>query len=341
MSTFGLISAGKSIETALEALPTIVDQFPEVLYLIIGKTHPEVFASEGEQYREFLQKKVIELKMQRHVLFVNKYLSLEILLEYLQRTDIYLFTSKDPQQAVSGTLAYAMSAGCPVISTPIPHSLELLDGAGINFDFQNPIQLADAALLMLSNPKMMEEMRLNALHKISPTAWQNSAITHIYLATALLNKEGFRPDYRYPPISLDHVTRLTTDFGMIQFAKIAAPDESSGYTVDDNARSLIAVTKYFEQTGNFDDLHLINTYLEYILFCQQADGSLLNYVTIDKIFFEKNKDENLEDANGRAIWALGEFLSLKHLLHLHLQAQVEATFQKAIPTIEQLNHLEL
>lgn len=106
------------------------------------------------------------------MLFINKYLSLEILLEYLQRTDIYLFTSKDPLQAVSGTLAYAMSAGCPVIWTPIPHSLELLDGAGINFDFRNPQELAAAAILMLSNPRMMEEMRMNALHKISPTACQ-------------------------------------------------------------------------------------------------------------------------------------------------------------------------
>lgn len=336
LSTFGLISAGKSIETGLEALPKIVAQFPDVLYLIIGKTHPEVIQHEGEAYREYLKEKVQELKMERHVLFVNKYLSLEILLEYLERTDIYLFTSKDPQQAVSGTLAYAMSAGCPIISTPIPHALELLDGAGINFDFQNAAQLANACLLMLSNPSMMEDMRMNALHKISPTAWQNAAIAHINLAAKLLNKKDFQPAYQYPPISLEHINRMTTDFGMIQFAKIAEPDPASGYTVDDNARALIAVTKDFELTGNFEDLHLINTYLEYILFCQQADGSFLNYVTIDQDFFNKNQDENLEDANGRAIWALGEFLSLQHLLHLHLQAQVEAAFQKAIPKIEQL-----
>ncbi len=336
LSTFGLISEGKSIETALLALPRIVSKFPDVLYLIIGKTHPEVLKIDGERYRDFLQKMVRELKMERHVLFVNKYLSLDILLEYLQRTDIYLFTSKDPQQAVSGTLAYAMSAGCPIIATPIPHSLELLEGAGINFNFQNPEQLADAAILMLSNPKMMEDMRMNALHRISPTAWQNSAIAHIDLAKSILKTENFKANYQLPVISLDHVKRMTTAFGMIQFAKVAEPDKASGYTVDDNARALIATTKDFELTGDFEDLHLINTYLNFILFCLQEDGSFLNYVTIEQDFFEKNKDENLEDANGRAIWALGEFLSLHHLISLHLQAQVEAAFQRAMPKIERL-----
>lgn len=336
ISTFGLISEGKGIETALEALPKIVAQFPNVLYLIIGKTHPEVVKQEGEIYRDYLHEKVKELKIANNVLFINKYLELEVLLEYLQRTDVYFFTSKDPQQAVSGTLVYALSAACPVVSTPIPHSLELLDGAGINFDFGNADQLADAAILMLSNPKMMEEMRLNALHRISPTSWQNAAISHIDLAKTILNATDFQQNYKIPEINLEHINRMTTDFGMIQFAKISEPDLASGYTIDDNARALIAVAKHFELTGKFSDLPLINIYLKFILFCQQEDGSFLNYVTTDKQFFDKNKDENLEDANGRAIWALGEFLSMKQLLDFSLQAQVENAFKKAIHSIPQL-----
>lgn len=336
ITTFGLISEGKGIETALDALPEITMQFPEVLYLIIGKTHPEVVKNDGEVYREFLQKKVKELKIEKNVLFINKYLSLEVLLEYLQRTDLYFFTSKDPQQAVSGTFVYALSAGCPVISTPIPHSLELLDGAGMNFDFGNAKQLADDAILVLSDPEMMENMRLNALHKISPTAWQNAAIGHINLAKSILKKNSFPLFYKIPEINLEHIERMTTDFGMIQFAKIADPDFESGYTIDDNARALIAVAKHFELTGKFSDLPLINKYLKYILFCQQEDGSFLNYVTCEKQFFDKNKEENLEDANGRTIWALGEFLSLKQLLDLNLQAQVEAAFDKAIHSISNL-----
>ena len=336
LSTFGLISEGKGIETALEALPKIAVKFPNVLYLIIGKTHPEVVKNEGEIYRDFLFEKVKELKLENNVLFINKYLDLEVLLEYLQRTDLYFFTSKDPQQAVSGTLVYALSAACPVLSTPIPHSLEMLDGAGINFDFGNAEQLADAAILVLSNPEMMETMRLNALHRISPTAWQNAAISHIKIAKDLLKSTNFQLKYKVPEINLKHINRMTTDFGMIQFSKISDPDLASGYTIDDNARALIAVAKHFELTGKFSDLPLITTYLKFILFCQQEDGSFLNYVTTDKQFFAKNKEENLEDSNGRAIWALGEFLSLKQLLDFNLQAQVEAAFQKAIQRIHGL-----
>jgi glycosyltransferase involved in cell wall biosynthesis len=334
ISTFGLISEGKGIETALEALPKITAKFPDVLYLIIGKTHPEVVKNDGEVYRDFLHKRVKELKIEKNVLFINKYLSLDVLLEYLHRTDLYFFTSKDPNQAVSGTLVYALSAACPVVSTPIPHSIELLDGAGINFDFGNSDQLADAAILILSDTKKMEEMQLNALHRISPTAWQNAAIAHVNLAQKQLGAHQFKLNYKFPPISLQHIKRMTTDFGMIQFAKVAKPDLSSGYTIDDNARALIAVAKHFELTGKFSDLPLISIYLNFILFCQQEDGSFLNYVNIEKDFFEKNRDENLEDANGRAIWALGEFLSLEQFLDFNLQAQVESAFQKAIPIIE-------
>ena len=336
VSTFGLISEGKGIVTALDALPKIVAKFPTVLYLIIGKTHPEVLKNEGEIYRDFLQAKVKDLKIEGNVLFINKYLDLEVLLEYLQRTDLYFFTSKDPQQAVSGTLVYALSAACPVLSTPIPHSLEMLDGAGINFDFGNSEQLADAAILVLSNPEMMNTMQLNALHRVSPTAWQNAAIAHINLAKTLLKHDDFQLNYKIPEINLKHMVRMTTDVGIIQFAEISDPDIASGYTIDDNARALIAVAKHFELTGKFSDLPLINAYLKFILFCQQEDGSFLNYVTADKHFFDKNKDENLEDSNGRAIWALGEFLSLNQLLDSKLQAQVEAAFQKAVHRIHHL-----
>ena len=179
LSTFGLISEGKSIETALDALPKIIERFPKILYLILGKTHPEVVKRDGEKYREFLYQKVQELHLENNVRFVNKYLSLEELMDYLQRTKIYLFTSKDPNQAVSGTLAYAMACGCPIIATPIPHAKEFLDGAGLNYDFQNANQLAEKTIELLYNPKLLKEVRLNALHKISPTSWQNSAIAHI------------------------------------------------------------------------------------------------------------------------------------------------------------------
>jgi glycosyltransferase involved in cell wall biosynthesis len=335
LSTFGLISEDKSIETALEALPEIIKKFPDVLYLIIGKTHPEVVKNEGEKYREYLSDKVMELKIQKNVQFVNRYLSLEDLIEYLQRTDIYLFTSKNPNQAVSGTLAYAMACGCPIISTPIPHSKELLDGAGINFDFKNAEQLANAAIKLFLNPTLLEQMRSNALHRINPTAWQNVAISHVELAQGISKSKQNPVKFKLPAISLAHIKRMTTKEGMIQFATIDIPDLETGYTLDDNARALIAVTKHYNITGELADLDLINTYLNFILFCQEEDGSFLNYVDKSCNYFEKNHHENLEDSNGRAIWALGEFMTYAHLFPENSITRVKLALNKSLHHINE------
>lgn len=333
-STFGLLNSGKCIETALEALPTIINKFPNVLYLIIGKTHPNVKAEEGEKYRNFLEDKVVQLGLQGHVKFIDKYLELDELLAYLQRTDIYLFTSKDPFQAVSGTFSYAMASGCPIISTPIPHAKEMLkDGAGMIVDFHNPEQLAQAVIRLLYDPILLEQMKLNGLHKIAPTSWENSAIAHIGLIEKQIKYNKKKLRYHLPEISLEHIKRLTTDTGMIQFSKIATPDPESGFTLDDNARALIAVAKHYQLTGDEEDLRLIDIYLDFIIFCQQDDGSFMNYVDHEGNYYDKNRDENLEDSNGRAIWALGEFCSYDCLFSYNNLRRAEMALEKALPNI--------
>jgi glycosyltransferase involved in cell wall biosynthesis len=333
LSTFGLLNEGKSIETVLEALPQIIEKFPSVIYLIIGKTHPEVLKREGEKYRNFLYEKVQELHIENNVRFINKYLSLDELMDYLQRTKIYLFTSKDPNQAVSGTLAYAMACGCPVIATPIPHAKEFLDGAGFNYDFQDANQLAEKTIELLYNPKLLREMRLNALHKINPTSWQNSAIAHIELVKNNSKKHKIVLQYEMPKISLNHIKRMTTINGLIQFSAISKPSIESGYTLDDNARALIAVTKHYQLTNAEEDLELIKTYLKFILFCQQEDGSFLNYVDKEGNFTANNSNENLEDANGRAIWALGEFISFNEILDKNMIRKAKFAIEKSLKNI--------
>jgi glycosyltransferase involved in cell wall biosynthesis len=334
MSTFGLLSSGKCIETALDALPSIINKFPNVLYLIIGKTHPNVVLEEGEVYRNSLKQKITDLGLINHVQFIDEYLPLDELLAYLQRTDIYLFTSKDPFQAVSGTFAYAMASGCPIIATPIPHAKEMLkDGAGLIVDFGSPKQLAEAMLKLLYDPLLLEQMSLNALHKIVPTSWDNSAIAHIDLIGKQLKTTTPELHYDLPEISLEHIKRLTTETGMIQFSKIDKPDINSGYTLDDNARALIAVAKHYQMTRDESDLHLIEIYLNFIIYCQQEDGTFMNYVDIDGTYFDKNKDENLEDSNGRAIWALGEFSSYASLFPQYHINRAEAALEKALPNI--------
>ena len=330
LSTFGLLGANKSIETALDALPHICKKFPTVLYLIIGKTHPEIAKTDGERYRNFLHQKVIDLNLQNNVLFINSYLPINDIIDYLQRTSIYLFTSKDPLQAVSGTFAYAMASGCAIVSTPIPHAKEMLrSGTGILVDFQNPIQLALAVKKLLTNPNLMQQKRLKGLHKIVPTAWQNSAIAHIELINKQLKNE-LTLKYTWPQFNLKHIKQLTTSKGMIQFSKIDVPDLETGYTIDDNARALIAVAKHYQLTKNLADLNLIEIYLKYIVSCQQTDGNFLNYMSIKGKFMDKNHIENLEDANGRAIWALGEFCSFANLFDASLIEMAEMSLNKAL-----------
>ncbi|MHB9054643.1 MAG: glycosyltransferase [Paludibacteraceae bacterium] len=330
LTTFGLLSSGKSIETTLNALPAIIKQSPEVVFLVIGKTHPEVVKNEGESYRESLIQKVNNLKIQDHVIFINKYLSLSELLEYLQLTDIYLFTTNDPNQAVSGTFVYAMSCGCPIISTPIPHAKEVLTrDTGIIFDFRNSEQLAEDVNLLLNDNKLRGNFRTTTLQKIAPTAWENSAIAHAMLFKSMSDNK-IQTRYNLPDINMEHLKSMTTEIGMIQFSKINQPDSDSGYTLDDNARALVATCMYFKLDRDKESLNLIRKYLAFIKFCQQSDGHFLNYVDQERNFTDQNQTVNLDDSNGRAIWALGYMVSLKGILPEAMVTEAISIFEKAL-----------
>jgi glycosyltransferase involved in cell wall biosynthesis len=335
ISTFGLLSSGKCIETSINALQVIVQKEPNVLFLIIGKTHPSVVKNEGEMYRESLQKRIAELDLCYNVKFINQYLPLNELLDYLQLTDIYLFTSKDRNQAVSGTFSYAISCGCPIISTPIPHAVEVLqNGTGIIIDFENPKQLAEQVLKLLNDEQLRKSISVNGIHKLAPTAWENSAIAH-----AQLFKENGKPlslHYKLPPINLKHFKNLTTSFGMIQFSIINQPDKNSGYTLDDNARALIAMCQHFEVTHNKSDLNYILLYYKFIKHCLQSDGYFLNYVDVQQKFTKQN-NENLADANGRAIWALGYLISLGEKIPNNLLLDAKQTFAKSMLYVEKIH----
>lgn len=340
LSTFGLLSSGKDIGTTLDALPAIIKQRPETMFLILGKTHPEVVKHEGEKYREMLEQKVVKLSLQHHVRFVNKYLELPELLEYLQLTDIYLFTANDPNQAVSGTFVYAMSCGCPIISTPIPHAKEMLtDETGIIFDFQNSDQLAAAAIKLLNDDHLRKNIGINALHKIASTVWENSAIAHAKLFEKL-DDERISLQYNFPVINLKHFKKMTTGFGMIQFSKINQPDIDSGYTLDDNARALIAMCQHYELTKDEADLEYIHIYYNFIKYCLQSEAVFLNYVDEERNFTRQNNTANLEDANGRAIWALGYLIAKGDLLPTASQSiaeDAELTIQHVLLNIDHIH----
>ncbi|MES2873925.1 MAG: glycosyltransferase [Bacteroidota bacterium] len=190
LSTFGLLSSNKSIETALEALPAVVAKFPEVMYLIIGRTHPEVVKHEGEAYRISLEQRISQLGLSDNIRFINKYVELPELLELLQLTDVYLFTSRDPNQAVSGTFAYAMSCGCPVISTAIPHAKEILTpDTGILVGFNDPKGFSDALLKLLADNVLHSLMGKNTLDASKASEWPNVALSHKRMLQNYLPKQ--------------------------------------------------------------------------------------------------------------------------------------------------------
>lgn len=314
LTTFGLISESKCIETTIEALPKVVEKYPNVLFLLLGKTHPEVLRLNGEQYRQRLQNRIDTLHLNANVRMIDAYLPLELLQTYLQLTDIYLFTSKDENQAVSGTFSYALAAGCPVISTPIPHAMELLDDEnGLIVPFQNAEALAKAIIDLLNNEALRKTISSNVFHKISKTIWKNSAIQHVHLFQKLL-AEQHTFKFKIPEINLNHIEKLTDKFAMIQFSKLSNPDITTGYTLDDNARAIIAMASLNSKSLQQKSLDLIDIYLNFIAYCQQKDGSFLNYVNLEGKFTEQNYDENLDDSTGRALWALAVIASKRNFL---------------------------
>ena len=255
------------------------------------------------------------------------------LLEYLQLTDIYLFTTNDPNQAVSGTFVYAMSCGCPIISTPIPHAKEVLTtDTGIIFDFRNSRQLADGVIRLLNDEPLRRSISSNTLQKIVSTAWENSAVAHAMLFEKISGDISIL--YNLPAINLNHLKQMTTNTGIIQFSKINQPDISSGYTLDDNARALIAMCMHFKLTGDEKSLYYIKLYLSFIRLCQQPAGDFLNYVDKDNRFTDQNKTTNLDDSNGRAIWALGYLVSAKDFLPEEIISEAISIIQKTIPHLE-------
>ncbi len=337
LSTFGLLSSGKNIETTLSALPEIIKVNNNVLFLIIGKTHPSVVKQEGEKYRIMLKDKIETLGLQKHVQFINAFLPLSELLEYLQLTDIYLFTSKDPNQAVSGTFSYAISCGCPIISTPIPHAREILQhDSGIIVDFENVTQVANAVTSLLNDEQRRITISTNGLHKIASTSWENAAIAHARVFEKI-TENRIVLKYRTPPVNLEHLKKLTTGFGIIQFSKINQPDMASGYTLDDNARALIAICQHYELTSEEEDLTLIHIYFNFIKYCLQSEGYFLNYVDKQNNFTIQNNNTNLADANGRAIWALGYLISLSSILPKNLINDAQDLMNKALLKIQNIH----
>ncbi|PIR89589.1 MAG: hypothetical protein COU07_01685 [Candidatus Harrisonbacteria bacterium CG10_big_fil_rev_8_21_14_0_10_40_38] len=300
LSTFGLLSPGKGIEYAIRSLPPLVKQFPNLLYLVLGATHPVIQRNDGEAYRNFLLSEVNRLNLKNNVKFYNRYLGLEEILAYLKATDVYVSPSIDPRQSVSGTLSYALGCGRPVISTKTEYAKHLVsDFTGVLVPVKSAKAFTKALQLLLTDEKMRYNMSQAAYEATRKMVWPNVAGEYfrIFNKFASLKAE----ERKLPEIKFDHLSRLTDDFGIIQHARYSRPEKRFGYSTDDNTRALIASAKHYGKSPSVELVRLMGVYLDFLKFVQQKDGSFANIVT-SKHSHDGTKDE---DVYGRAMWALG------------------------------------
>lgn len=311
--TFGFIGRNKGIETVLKALPAVVAKYPQLVYIVLGKTHPNVIRHSGEEYRIFLLGLVKKLGLEKHVIFLNEFIDQSELFKYLSATDIYITPYTNEAQITSGTLSYAVGAGAAVISTPYWHAAEMLsEGRGRLFGFNDSEALSDIFLDLLDHPEVMQELRKKASDFGREITWPKIGEKYSDLAykvvaeqPELTDKEMMLDLPALPPFLLDHIHRLTDDTGIIQHAKYGIPNLKEGYCLDDNARALLMVMMTYKRNKHPLALKLSPTYLSYIHYMQNPDGAFRNFLSFNRNFLD---EVGSEDSFGRTIWALGYLL---------------------------------
>jgi glycosyltransferase involved in cell wall biosynthesis len=312
--TFGFVGRNKGIETVIKALPKVVEKYPEVLYIILGKTHPSVLRHSGEEYRTFLMRLVKNLQLDKNVVFLNEFLDEQDLFKYLYACDIYITPYLNEAQITSGTLSYAVGVGAAVISTPYWHAAELLaDKRGKFFDFGDFNGLSKTLTALFDNPEELKKIKKKAYEYGLKITWPKTGEKYMKLAEKILKEEPIAVEKKetemdlllLPPFCLNHINRMTDDTGIIQHAKFGIPNLKEGYCLDDNARALLMVLMTYRQMKDARALELSPIYLSYIHYMQNPDGTFRNFLSFSRNFLDK---VGSEDSFGRTIWALGYLL---------------------------------
>jgi glycosyltransferase involved in cell wall biosynthesis len=322
--TFGLLSPNKGIENVIQALPQILSKHKNVVYMVAGATHPHVLRRDGDQYRSYLQALAKEVGVESNVIFHNRFVSPEEMVEFIGAADIYITPYRHEAQVVSGTLAYALGAGKAVISTPYWHAIELLDDRrGALVPFQDPDAIARKTVELLDTPAIRHAMRKRAYMFARDMVWKSVAQGYMESFARVRSDRMESPKVQFsarvtrksldqlPELKLNHFNRLTDDTGMLQHSIFATPKYGEGYTTDDNARALI-FTVMLEQLGKGRDESTSSTQassFRYMAFLEHAfnpaNGRFRNFLGYDRRW---NEAEGSEDCHGRALWGLGTVL---------------------------------
>lgn len=339
--TFGLLSKNKGIETVIRALPSVINKYPDVIYVVVGNTHPSVIKYHGEEYREYLINLSEKLGIRNNVYFIDHFVTDEELLTYLRHTYIYITPYLNEEQITSGTLSYAIGAGAASISTPYWHAKELLDnGRGELFPFKNSEALSSLLDELLNDPCKLKTIRKNALLYAQYIKWPSIGLRYREVAQSIIKQPGkYQNNNSFelstlPAFSLEHIKRLTDDTGIVQHAKYGIPNLKEGYCLDDNARALILMLMASEHRATKDIKDLLPVYVSYIHYMQREDGWFRNFLHFNRNYLD---DIGSEDSFGRTIWALCYMMynapgnSYREFAH--------DLFGNSFPVMQKLQHL--
>ena len=311
LSTFGLISPGKGLETVIEALPAMLERHPGISYTIAGRTHPDIARREGERYRLTLERRVFELGLEDRVEFDDRFLTINELSDLLATTDVFLTPYGNREQIASGALTYAIAAGCAVVSTPYWYAQDMLaSGAGLLVPFGDSEALAQAVCSYLERPDTLAAARAEAQRIGSSLAWPAVAEA---TASVLQEADKLAPrrrptgvaDLHLTSLRSDHLLTLADDVGIVQHAHGIIPNRESGYCVDDVAR-LAVVSLALAPRG--DEQIWTSHLYRALAFMHSAagDDGMRNFMSYDRQWLD---EPHTGDHVGRSIWALGDILA--------------------------------
>jgi hypothetical protein len=305
--TFGLLAPNKGIETIIDALPAVTEHHPNLLYVVLGATHPNLVAHEGEAYRDRLKALAADLGVAENVSFIDSFFEHDELIEYLQAADIYSTPYTNPAQITSGTLSYAIGVGKAVISTPYVHATEILaDGHGVLVDFGDVAAFSREIDRLLSSDRDRSRLMQRAYERGRTMIWPRLAEAMMHEIAGIVASRPRRlvkSASVVKPLAADFaaVERMSDSTGMYQHAIFSVPDRRHGYCIDDNARALI-LTSAMELEPALRD-RWMTTYASFLQYAWNPDiRRFRNFMRFDRSWCE---EEGSEDSNGRTLWALG------------------------------------
>jgi len=340
--TFGLLSRGKGLEYAIQAMPEIVAAHPDAVFMIAGQTHPGVRRHEGETYRAELKARAEELGVGEQVIFRDRFLDTPELLELLSIADVVVTPYLNREQIVSGVLSFALGAGKAIVATPYWYAKDMLaDGRGRLVPFRDGKAIAREVVDLLSNDVERQSMRKRAYMLGREMVWKEIGGRYLQLFTDVRGERRKAPriyrsrsvgvhERQIAPPSFEHLHVLTDDTGILQHARFAIPDRDHGYCTDDNARALIVALMARHLPDEASRMTpLISRYMSFLQHAFNPEaGRFRNFMGFDRVWQESIGSE---DSHGRALWALGNAV-----LDAPSQGVVGAAmvlFERALPAV--------